>query len=246
MATVKNPIKQDTLFLQQEPEAKPEQKPDYTKWSVYKKLARAKVMLQKSGLKKSGYNPYDKFYYFDLGDFLPRVNEIFDELGLIGVFNIVSKTVDGIVEETANLQIFNIDKTDEFLSYTSPTAEAAQRNPIQGLGSKHTYMRRYLYMEALDIAETDMVDAGAGTHMEEKKAEQAAAKQPTENSLKDKPISKKQKEMLVQAYQLHAEMVKESLAATGKSKFDELTMYEASKILQEVNAKTMEEAKKNA
>ena len=251
MATAKTPVRQDTIFLkdnQQTPEeaAAIREAKDYSTWSVYKKLARAKVMLQKSGLKKSGYNPYDKFYYFDLGDFLPRANEIFDELGLIGVFVIEQRTDEGVATETASLTIINIDNPDEFIEFSSPTAEAAQRNPIQGLGSKHTYMRRYLYMEALDIAETDMVDAGAGTHMEEKQAEQQAAKQPTEATLKEKPISKKQKDMLVQAYKLHADMIKERLTACGKSKFDDLTMYEASKILQEVNAKTIEEANKNA
>jgi hypothetical protein len=121
MATTKT-VPQDTLFLnntQQKAETTPVKKEDYSKWSVYKKLARAKVMLQKSGLKKSGYNPYDKFYYFDLGDFLPRVNEIFDELGLIGVFNIDAKTTEGVVEEIASLLIFNIDNIDEFISFTS-------------------------------------------------------------------------------------------------------------------------------
>lgn len=235
MATTKT-VPQDTLFLnntQQKAETTPVKKEDYSKWSVYKKLARAKVMLQKSGLKKSGYNPYDKFYYFDLGDFLPRVNEIFDELGLIGVFNIDAKTTEGVVEEIASLLIFNIDNIDEFISFTSPTAEAAQRNPIQGLGSKHTYMRRYLYMEALDIAETDMVDAGAGTHMEEKAKEVA----------EEKLISPKQKELLMSNFAVHAEFIKAELAKLNKKKFDELTMKEASEIIKQVNQKNMEVSK---
>lgn len=211
----------------EKPQAKKE---DYSKWSVYKKLARAKVMLQKSGLKKSGYNPYDKFYYFDLGDFLPRVNEIFDELGLIGVFNIESRNSDGFEGEMANLTVINVDQIDDYILFSSPTAEAAQRNPIQGLGSKHTYMRRYLYMEALDIAETDMVDAGAGTHMEEKAKEVA----------EEKLISPKQKELLMINFATHQEYIKAELAKLNKKKFDELTMKEASDIIKEINQKNAE------
>lgn len=211
----------------EKPQAKKE---DYSKWSVYKKLARAKVMLQKSGLKKSGYNPYDKFYYFDLGDFLPRVNEIFDELGLIGVFNIESRNSDGFEGEMANLTVINVDQIDDYILFSSPTAEAAQRNPIQGLGSKHTYMRRYLYMEALDIAETDMVDAGAGTHMEEKAKEVA----------EEKLISPKQKELLMINFANHQEYIKTELAKLNKKKFDELTMKEASDIIKEINQKNAE------
>ena len=216
---------------QQTAEKPQPKKEDYSKWSVYKKLARAKVMLQKSGLKKSGYNPYDKFYYFDLGDFLPRVNEIFDELGLIGIFNIDSKTwSEEVTEEIARLQIFNIDNTGEVIDFTSPTAEAAQRNPIQGLGSKHTYMRRYLYMEALDIAETDMVDAGAGTHMEEKAKE----------VVDEKTISPKQKELLMINFAAHQDFIKGELAKLNKKKFDELTMKEASDLIKEINQKNAE------
>lgn len=239
MATAKTPVRQDTIFLkdnQQTPEeaAAIREAKDYSKWSVYKKLARAKVMLQKSGLKKSGYNPYDKFYYFDLGDFLPRTNEIFDELGLIGVFVIEQRTDEGVATETASLTIINIDDPDEFIEFSSPTAEAAQRNPIQGLGSKHTYMRRYLYMEALDIAETDMVDAGAGTHMEGQANE----------VVEEKLLSPKQKELLMSNFALHAEFIKEELAKLNKKKFDELTMKEASGIIQQINQKNME-AKNN-
>ena len=211
----------------EKPQAKKE---DYSKWSVYKKLARAKVMLQKSGLKKSGYNPYDKFYYFDLGDFLPRVNEIFDELGLIGVFNIESRASDGIAEELATLTVINVDQIDDCILFSSPTAEAAQRNPIQGLGSKHTYMRRYLYMEALDIAETDMVDAGAGTHMEEKAKE----------VVDEKTISPKQKELLMINFAAHQDFIKAELAKLNKKKFDELTMKEASDLIKEINQKNAE------
>jgi hypothetical protein len=45
--------------------------------------------------------------------------------------------------------------------FSSPTAEAGagKAPPIQALGSMHTYLRRYLMLNALEITEHDAVDA---------------------------------------------------------------------------------------
>lgn len=53
--------------------------------SIYKKLAEARVKLQNAGLKKSGKNKFANYDYFELYDFLPRVNEINAELGICAV-----------------------------------------------------------------------------------------------------------------------------------------------------------------
>ena len=45
--------------------------------SVYKKLQDVRVELQKTPLKKSGKNKHIGFEYFELGDFLPTVQELF-------------------------------------------------------------------------------------------------------------------------------------------------------------------------
>ena len=47
--------------------------------SVYKKLSEARVMLQSMPLKKSGHNKFAGYNYFELGDFLPAVNTIFNK-----------------------------------------------------------------------------------------------------------------------------------------------------------------------
>jgi len=46
--------------------------------TVYKKLQKARVLLNASSIKKSGKNKFAGYDYFELGDFLPTVNEIFD------------------------------------------------------------------------------------------------------------------------------------------------------------------------
>ena len=53
--------------------------------SVYTKLMQARLKLQNTDLKKSGHNKFAGYKYFELGDFLPTVQNIFAELKLCGV-----------------------------------------------------------------------------------------------------------------------------------------------------------------
>lgn len=158
---------QDTIFLQSdskpttkaEPkkEAKTETK-DYTKMNVYQKLAIARAELGNRPLKKSGVNKYAGYSYFELNDFIGEINKIFKELNLISVFNI---KVNELGVETAFLEIVNADNPTETITFEAGTAEAGMKGatPIQMLGAKHTYMRRYLWLEAMEIAENDAQDA---------------------------------------------------------------------------------------
>ena len=58
--------------------------------SVYKKLQEARVKFHGKSLKKSGENKFAGYKYFELGDFLPTVQEIFGEVGLPVVASIAS------------------------------------------------------------------------------------------------------------------------------------------------------------
>lgn len=51
-------------------------------------------------------------------------------------------------------------------------------NEMQALGSSITYMRRYLYMMALDICENDSIDANIGTDEDAPSPAPAAKKAP--------------------------------------------------------------------
>jgi hypothetical protein len=121
-------------------------------WLVYEKLQKARIKLQSMPLKKSGFNSYANFKYFELGDFLPSVNTIFAELNLCSVFSIHSNE--------AVLQIID-PETGGQIVFRSPLADAAtgKAPPIQALGSQHTYLRRYLFLNALEITEHDAIDA---------------------------------------------------------------------------------------
>ena len=123
---------------------------------VYKKLMIARMNLQSMELKKSGYNKFAGYHYFELSDFLPEINKIFYELGLCSV---VSFTKD-----YAELRI--LDTSDgSCVTFTSPMADANLKgtHPIQNLGAVETYSRRYLYVTALEIVEHDALDATTGS-----------------------------------------------------------------------------------
>ena len=120
--------------------------------SVYKKLQEARALLHKTPLNKSGKNKFAGFNYFELGDFIPQVTEIFNKIGLCGV---VSFTVD-----TAYLTVHETEG-DGIITFTSPLvyAENAKGQAIQSLGSTHTYFRRYLWLLCMDVLENDNIDA---------------------------------------------------------------------------------------
>jgi hypothetical protein len=125
--------------------------------NLYQKLQKARIALQNTALKKSGLNKFAGFKYFELGDLLPHINNIFDDLGLFSAFN--------IKDELATLTIVDTDKPDHAVQFTSPVADAGVKGttPVQSLGAVHTYLKRYLYLNALEIIENDMLDANVGT-----------------------------------------------------------------------------------
>lgn len=122
--------------------------------TAYQELQEVRSELSKASLKKTGKNEYQNFEYFELKDFLPTATELFKKHDLTPVFNI-ELSPEGV--EYAILDIFY--KGSEKITFKAPTARPNSNNPIQGLGAMITYMRRYLYLMALDIVENDIVDS---------------------------------------------------------------------------------------
>ena len=123
------------------------------KLNIYAKLSKARIMLDKCDLKKSGENKFAKYFYYTLDDLMPSINKIMDEVGLFGIVNI-----DNTI---GNLMIIDIDKPDDVVVFTMPSAEIDMKNsnPIQSIASVQTYVRRYLWVLALDISEGDAIDS---------------------------------------------------------------------------------------
>ena len=129
--------------------------------NVYQKLLAARINFLESEVTKSGKNMQLAFKYFELEDIVPIASRIFDALGLISLVS--------IEEDRAVMRILNTDNPDESVSFSTPfkpiepivsNAGKQVTNEMQALGSSITYIRRYLYMIALDICEPDEIDAG--------------------------------------------------------------------------------------
>ncbi len=128
---------------------------------VHKKLMEARIALQSAPLKKSGHNKFAGYQYFELGDFLPTINQIFYKVGLCGVVS--------FDKELATLCITDTDDGSQIV-LTSPMAEANLKgcHPIQNLGAVETYTRRYLWVSAMEIVEHDALDSSAPLKEEKK------------------------------------------------------------------------------
>lgn len=122
------------------------------KLNIYQKLQKCRAELSKEKLTKSGENKFSNYKYFELGDFLPKVNKLFFENGLMSEFN--------LYEKIAKLRVIDSEEPTSQIIFTVPVAEAKINgtSPIQVLGGQITYLRRYLYINALEIAESDMVN----------------------------------------------------------------------------------------
>jgi hypothetical protein len=125
--------------------------------NIYEKLMNARIRLQNTKLEKTGHNKFAGYYYFELGDFLPTVQTIFQEIGLCGVVS--------FGEELATLTIYDGAENSNPIVITSPMKEANLKgcHPIQNLGAVETYTRRYLWVAALEIVEHDILDATTGS-----------------------------------------------------------------------------------
>lgn len=132
--------------------------------NVYQKLNEARTRLHQAKLKKSGYNKFAGYSYFELSDFLVPALQIFNEIGLCSTIS--------FDRDDASMKIINVDKPEEVIVFTSPMSDANLKgcHPVQNLGAVETYTRRYLWVTALEIVEHDALDASEPIKEERPKA----------------------------------------------------------------------------
>ena len=136
---------------------------EITAMNIYQKLLKARAMFLEADVKKTGKNMHLSFKYFELEDIVPTATRIFGEVGIVPLVNFTA--------DTATMTMVNTDNPEETVTFISPFNQIAPivsnagkqaTNEMMALGSSITYMRRYLYMIALDICESDGIDANAG------------------------------------------------------------------------------------
>lgn len=149
--------KQINDYLGKEPEkmaaAKKKEETEVKVMNVYGKLLTARKMFLDRQITKSGKNLTIEYKYYELSDIVPPVTEIFETLGLVALVS--------FGENVATMKIVNIDNPDDSIMFASPMRYPTENkaiNPVQALGGAHTYLRRYLYMVALDICEPDSIE----------------------------------------------------------------------------------------
>lgn len=136
-------------------------------------IIKIRVELQNSKIKKSGKNRFAGFEYFELADFLPKLNELMLEYGVNDRY-----TIDN---DLAKLELI---KGEERQEYTMPfkifeTPLTYKKNKdgsfvkdsignyiqvpsmqdIQYLGALNTYYKRYLYLNAFGITDGEVIDS---------------------------------------------------------------------------------------
>lgn len=142
---------------------------------VYKKLAAARAAFHSFEIKKSGFNKFAGYNYFELQDFIPVIMQILNEQGLCSFTDLSG--------EVAILTIVDVEDGST-IEFKTKSGGAALKgcHEIQNLGAVNTYLRRYLWVQALEITEHDVLDSRTGKEEIEKKAYEKKAYEKAETA----------------------------------------------------------------
>ena len=222
-----------------------------------------RVKLQNSKLKKSGYNKFGGFYYFELSDFLPRLNELMLDEGINDIFTIETDINEAMV---AKLTLIKGDETQEYkmpfkffdtpLTFKKDTKGNYLTNPdgsyiqvpsmqdIQYLGSLDTYYKRYLYQNAFGITDGEVIEALDDTEIDKKKAvNNTTDKKKITGDAEKLKASPEQIKMLSEVYV--GDNLKKLLEVNKIEKLEDLSSAKASDLIKSIirKSKEKEEAK---
>lgn len=171
-------------------------KNEEVKRNLNESIIKIRVDLQNSKLKKSGKNKFAGFDYFELADFLPRLNELMLQESINDRFY--------IKDDYATLEL---QKGEEINTYTMPfvmfevpmnKGGIPSMQKIQYLGALNTYYKRYLYLNAFGITDGEIIDSMDNSNLEKSpidELKEKIKKYGTKASSKLKDIGKKLSEL---------------------------------------------------
>lgn len=182
-------------------------------------IIKIRVKLQNSKIKKSGKNKFAGFEYYELGDFLPKLNELMLEENINDLFTIENDEVKLILMKGEEKQEYKMP----FRIFETPLTKDGKQSmqDIQYLGALNTYYKRYLYLNAFGITDGEVIDS---MNSEEIK----------------KPIKQETKEILITEKQiklikgLDQERVKKALEYYEKENIEDLTLVQASQLIKKL------------
>ena len=185
--------------------------------NLYAKLNVVRTELSKS-LKKGGRNNYSNYDYFQLEDFMPQAIQLCNENGLFTQFWIDKEKVEmpstkttqnaindeGVVTGTilteqdnfvyveyAHVLVIDVENPENQIEFKKETRECAVQaaQPIQNLGSKSTYMKRYMYFDVFEINQNDSIEENTGKPEKvESKPTKKSSSKPKVTEVSTKPV----------------------------------------------------------
>ena len=185
--------------------------------NIYAKLNVVRTELSKS-LKKGGRNNYSNYDYFQLEDFMPQAIQLCNENGLFTQFWIDKEKVEmpstkttqnaindeGVVTGTilteqdnfvyveyAHVLVIDVENPENQIEFKKETRECTVQaaQPIQNLGSKSTYMKRYMYFDVFEINQNDSIEENTGKPEKvESKPTKKSSSKPKVTEVSTKPV----------------------------------------------------------
>lgn len=152
--------------------------------NIYMKIAEINHKLNCTELKKSGFNKFGNFAYYELEDLLPTIEESCYENGLLMQFQFDNSK--------AVIRFINTDNPKETYSNSIPLQSRElpnlpKMNEFQVYGSMMTYYKRYLLLNTFNISERSIIDNDAYEEMQKKeKSKKPAKKEQAKQEQKEK------------------------------------------------------------
>lgn len=214
--------------------------------TLNKSIMAIRVALQKANLKKTGKNTFSNFDYYQLEDFLPKLNELMLQEEVNDIFTIE----DDEYREYAKLILIKGEEKQEykipFTLFETPlnwkfnktindVEQVKSMQDIQYLGALNTYYKRYLYINAFGITDGEIIDNMDNdklTSKKETKVTKLTSKEQTQEELENMLDYEYQ-----QALKMSGQDEKEMLGHYGVESADKLTLQQKKEAIVVMKAK---------
>lgn len=196
--------------------------------SLNESIISIRVELQNAKLKKSGKNKYAGFDYFELADFLPKLNELMLKEKVNDRFYIKDDYATLELQKGAEINVYTMPfvlfETPVNLKQNPNTGEVREvksMQDIQYLGALNTYYKRYLYLNAFGITDSDVINGMDNDDLESAPEQEKKTVQVTN-------ITPNQLELIKR---LPVEQQVKILTKYNVDTLDKLTMIQASELI---------------
>lgn len=152
---------------------------------LYKKLQDAREQFKECGIKKTGQNEFQQYSYFELNEILDLAIPILKKNNLSTKAGFGKKPyyMELIDTETGYGEKFESDVED--WSYDNIGKDSTHNKMLQGVGKKESYLRRYLYMQILDVHDSDAVEIDSEKHAKNARYKKNNSKQIPNKNIED-------------------------------------------------------------